>query len=189
MIRLFLLSFAFVTLAAFSELTLSNENADEGGSWAFAFCLFLGYCVFTGLVIIQWAFSRDEDKIKQFSRFNEFFRGCKQGVLERSWGFYWMLRVLLFVVLACSIETGGRFWSLSLLFIAQIFYVAIVAVLRPFEEWVDYVVELFNNVMLAIHLFILYFQDKRSRWNEGVDSMWLSFIVITVAINAIVITG
>ena len=36
-IRLFLLSFTFVLLSAFSEVSISNDNFDEGGSWAFAF--------------------------------------------------------------------------------------------------------------------------------------------------------
>ena len=189
LIRLFLMSYAFVLLATFSELTLSNEDVDEGGSWAFAFILFAVYCVITLLVFVQWVLTNNEDKIKSTDRINEFFRGCKPSILERSWGFYWMFRIFLIVVLASSIRQGGRYWCLTFIFIAQILYFLLVLVLRPFKEWVDYVVEVVNGGMLTLHLFILYFQDKSSRWDDEVDTMWLWFIVLTVFVNTLAIIG
>ena len=191
-IRLFLLSYTFVVLASFSEITLSNEDVDEGGSWTFALILFLTYVGITGSAFVLWLIqsrAQKENNANYYKRMREFFRGLKQGRLQKAWEFIWMARALLFVVFACLIKHDGRFWSLSCLLAIQISYVAFVAIFKPFKEWVDYVIELFNGIILAIHLFILFFLDKESRWDDGVDTTWLSLIIITAAINCFIIIG
>ena len=87
----------------------------------------------------------------------------------------------------CLFTEKLRVFSLSLVIAAQAFYVILFLLVKPFQEWVDDFVELINGVMLIFHLVILYGQDNNLRWDDGIDGLYISLIVLTVLIDTFLI--
>ena len=189
LIRLFLLSFTFVLLCAFSEIAISNVLISQKGSWAFALILFITYIGLSLLIIGQWALTRKEETKEKLERFEEVFRGCKDTNVARLWPILWLARIFFFVVVFALLRDGSKFVTLTLGLIASILYTVAVILMKPFQEWVDYYVEIINGVMLSVYLVILYFQDKGTRWDNGFDTFYIMLIVLTVLADTILIIG
>ena len=189
LIRLFLLSFTFVLLCAFSEITISNDTVSQGGSWAFAFGLFIAYIVLAFLIAGQWMLTKKKETKEKLERFEEVFTGCKDTDAARSWPLLWLARIFLLVIALSWINESGKFFTLTIALIGCIIYTVAVILMKPFNEWVDYYVEIINGSLLSVHLAILYIQDKGSRWDNGVDTLYLTLIVLTVLADTILIIG
>jgi len=151
--------------------------------------LFLAYTLLILVFVAQWAYTQKKENREKLERFEEVFRGCKDTNLGRAWPLFWLGRIFIFVFVVCLFNDSARFFTLTIVLLVQILYTIAVALLKPFQEWVDYYVELVNGVMLAIQLIFLYFQDKGSRWNNGIDDFYISLIVITVFANTLLIIG
>jgi hypothetical protein len=98
-IRFFLLTYLFLMLSSISELAINNENGDKGGSYAFAFVLFLIGIATLIVMAVQLVLSRNKERFEKMSRFNEVFRGLKDSTLARTYPIIFYGRMLLFIIL------------------------------------------------------------------------------------------
>ena len=179
----------FVLLCALSEMGITNGGANEGKSYTFAILsLVVGVAILV-LIGLSWIFSKKEKVHTNLRRSHETFRGTKDTFIARTFPVVFFFKIMLFVILVCTIGHSARFATLSILLAAQLCYIGYIAILRPFSHIVETIVELINGVMYAIALFALYFLDKESRWTDSVTNWYLSFIIITVIINALIMIG
>ena len=98
-----------------------------------------------------------------------------------------MIRTAFFVIIIASVRDSARYGELSIIFIAQTAYILLVVVIRPFTNWVDLACEVLNGVMYWVALVALYGLDRDTKWDEGVDHMYLSFICLTAFANTTII--
>mmetsp|Transcript_14082 Transcript_14082/g.14070 ORF Transcript_14082/g.14070 Transcript_14082/m.14070 type:complete len:127 (-) Transcript_14082:4-384(-) len=95
-IRFFLLSFPYVYLCVFSEITISN-NLQVTSSWVISLIIFIIYSCVPLVVIAYWIASADEEFGNSLEPCEELFLGCQFNFIRRSWPLMWILRAGLFV--------------------------------------------------------------------------------------------
>lgn len=188
-IRFLLLAYMFILLCALSEMGITNKEGDQGKSYTFAIFSFIFGLAILALICLSWIFSKNEKSHTNLRRSHETFRGTRDSFIARTFPVVFFAKILLFVIIVCTMGHSARFGTLTILFIVQLVYIAYIAILRPFNHIVETLVELFNGIMYAIALLALYFLDKESRWTDSVTNWYLSFIIITVIINALIMIG
>lgn len=189
LIRCVILFYTFTFLAAFTEMVNSNEEADHGDSYTFAFFLWLFCLILAFCTLIHYGVTTNEKRRETAKRWEEFFRGNKPSNAARLWPIVFIARIIFTVTITAAMEHEGRYGELSILFVFNIFYFVFVVGLRPFTEWVDTTLEAFNSFMYGIFLVALYGLDKRDGWDEGVDNTYIAFMVLQSFVNCLLIAG
>jgi hypothetical protein len=184
-IRFFMLSYVFLWLCSMMEMADTNNDVKRGGSWTFSFLLFISLVVLLIISLVHSIFTKNDPK--KLPKLEELFRGCKETTLARLWPVLFLFRTAFFVIIISSIQDSARYGELSIIFIAQTVYILLVVVIRPFTYWVDLACEILNGVMYWVALVALYGLDRDTKWDEGVDHMYLSFICLTAFANTAII--
>ena len=97
-----------------------------------------------------------------------------------------MARSFIFVLLICAFDNEGKWGRLAAFFCIQIYYIAYVAIVRPFTNWKELTLELLNSGMFLLALLCLFFLDSNKRWTNSVKHMYLWYIVLTAILNLII---
>lgn len=72
--------------------------------------------------------------------------------------------------------------------VVNLLYLVYVAVTRPFRVWIDKAVEIINTIIFEIQLFMIWAYSM-DEWSATFVDIFLSIIVLTIALNSGLIIG
>lgn len=188
-IRLYLLAYTYILLCIFSDIAINNRRAGTEGTYVFTWFALVGCVCFYVATFVQWVLSKTNPELfKKLYRFNEAFRGLKENWSARTYPLVFMLRNFFFVVLVCSLDTESKWVKISLFFASQIFFILYLIIVKPFVNWKEFAIEMFNSCMFLLILFCLFFLDSGKRFNVKVSDMYLWYIIVSAIVSSAIVT-
>ena len=91
-------------------------------------------------------------------------------------------------IFICLLNKSAKFLTLTIVLFDNVIYIVCYHT-KAIPRVGDNIVEIINGIMLSVHLAFLYLQDKGSRWDDGVDELYIFLIVLTVFANTVLISG
>lgn len=187
-IRFYLLAYTYILLCIFSDIAINNRRAGTEGTYIFAWFALVGCVCFFAATCVQWVLSKTHpETFKKLHRFNEAFRGLKENWSAHSYPLVFMLRNFFFVVLVCSLDTESKWVKISLFFTSQVFYIIYLIAVRPFLNWKEFIIEMFNSCMFLLALFCLFFLDSSKRFTSKVSDMYLWYIIVSAIVSSAIV--
>ena len=189
-IRFFLLAYTYILLCIFSDISINNRRARTEGTYVFAWFSLVGCFCFFVVTTVQWVLSKTHpETYAKLYRFNEAFRGLKESWSARTYPLVLMLRNFFLVVVVCALDTESEWAKLILFFITQIAYTLYVIFVRPFINWKEFAIEVFNSCAFLLALLSLFFLNSSKRFTTKVSNMYICFIIVTAIVNAVFVAG
>ena len=179
-IRTLFEAYVFMMLSSSSEIfNYSKDNVQMRRSIGFAWAIFILCLSMICLAMWQWIKSLKSENLESMYFFLELFSGIKNSKRARFYSFMFLIRRFLFWFLVIFSAQAFSVFLRSLFYsIIQISYFLFVVLYRPFEEFKDNFLEIFNEVVYSSMWIMLIFLPYENNWNSFTENTFL-YLMIT----------
>ncbi|CAI2369754.1 unnamed protein product [Moneuplotes crassus] len=136
-----------------------------------------------------WRYRHHFDPDKKFILM-EFLSDLRNAKVARIYMTLMLVRRIIFVCVVIFLIEIPREFIYSILIITQFAYMVILAIIRPFDNVINNILEFINEVFLFIVICILLSYDKESKWTDAAESRLLTVLMINgYLILAVMVVG
>ena len=193
-VRIFLEVNMFIVMSSTSEI---NEWKTKTTSNIISLAIaILCALICTGFIVISflfWIQYRKYDISKRYIPLKEFINGVKNKPIARLFSTLFLIRRSLFVSFLIFGSSIGNTFIISTMIVAQVIYLVIITIIRPFEETKDNFIKISNEWFYLLLISLLSHFNTPDRWTETVQYIYLyiiianSFTIISIIISKLTI--
>ena len=172
----------FILICSIYEIFKASTNdSNHRGSYVFSLVMLLFYWAFTGLTILLALLMKENEKHKLY-KFREFFWGIKDLKRFKSYMVVFPIRRAIYAFFLVGLSSISSQSAFAIITALQFFFVVYVVILRPFKELLVNVIEIMNEGVLLLLVFIINFFPSGSNWTSEESDLYVSIIVINISI-------
>lgn len=175
---LFFQFFLIVSFSILNEFDTSSSSAIVSVFISLAVVLFL--CVFLIVGVWKWISCVKKKNFDSKSTLSEFFRGLKKTKMGTTYNLISMVRkaiLLGFIIFGQSIALYPYLIGIC---VFQGIYAIVIVILRPFENIKDNFVEITNEAVFSMLIFLTLFFNKEDDWTDTMSSVYLYLMLFPV---------
>ena len=176
-LRLLMQSFQNILMTSISEISYMDASSfSKAISLVFAFILLLIYFIFL-LFTTFCAFTRASLELDKNSKVKELFADLKTSKKARCYSVLILLRRLIIFILLIWIQYQSYAGPVSILFCIQVFYLAYIVLVRPYNNFKSNFIEIWNEWFFLYYISWLFYFNEEERWTSSFTKFYLSALV------------
>ena len=138
---------------------------------------------------IQWRrFFNGYDKNKHYY-FKEFLSSIKERPWARIYTTWMMVRRLLLVSLLIFGSSLQSIILVSMMILIQLIYLIIVLILRPFDDFINNLITILNEIYYLVLICMLVYFNNPDRWTDTIATIYMYLIMSNSAIIILILVG
>jgi hypothetical protein len=182
-IRFFLILQQYIALVSLAEFFDMNfGDWPHAISWFFAFGVAVSLLAFVGFAAWLWYKKATDSEKYSETKFDEFFRGLKKGKLFSSYILILMLRRFFIAIWLIWFEFTSFEVKIGILIAYQVCHTGFLSFVRPYETFIDNIVEICIEVVITLILCLLAHYSSRDKWTDSAQDAIISLIVFLVVL-------
>jgi hypothetical protein len=189
-IRFFLILSQYISLVSLAEIF--NMNFDDWPhiiSWFVALGVAVSLMAFFGFGVWLW-YKKATNSEKYFeTKFDEFFRGLKKGKLYSSYILVLMLRRFFITIWLVWFEFASFEVTIGILIAYQGCQTGFLIFVRPYETFIDNIVEICIEVVITLILCLLAHYSNSEKWTGSAQDSIICLIVFLIVLVLVAIIG
>ena len=123
------------------------------------------------------------------NKLEEFFRGLKSGRKSKIYTTFLLSRRFIFIKLLLILTSISSKILIWILVFIQLFYLGYIALIRPYCNSKENLVEIINETYIFFLLSVLIFLNSEKDWNSVKTSIYMWLIVSNTLIVFIIVLG
>jgi hypothetical protein len=182
-IRFFLIFSQYIILVSFAEFV--DMNFDDGPhaiSWFFAFGVVVSLVAFFGLAVWLWYKKATNSEKYSETKFDEFFRSLKKGKLFSSYILILMLRRFFIAIWIVWFEFTSFGVTIGFLIAYQVCHTGFLVLVRPYESFIDNIVEICIEVVITLILCLLANYSSSDDWTDSAQDAIIGLIIFLIVL-------
>ena len=177
----------FVLICTIYEIFKNNGYGSyRVVSLAFAYCVVLLYAAFT-VFVFYLAVSSNNSNHQSHSKLIEFFWGFKESKFYRLYMVAFIIKRALYVLFLVGLTSLSSKVVVGIITALQFCYLSYIIIVRPFEEIVVNVIEVINEAILFVLIFILNFFPQNNNWTKNQTNVYMALIVINFILTFLIV--
>jgi hypothetical protein len=189
-IRFFLILQQYIALVSLAEFFDMNfGDWPHAISWFFAFGVAVFLVAFFGFAAWLWYKKATDSEKYSETKFDEFFRGLKKGKLFSSYILVLMLRRFFIAIWLVWFEFTSFGVTIGILITYQVCHTGFLSFVRPYETFVDNIVEICIEVAITLILCLLAHYNSSNEWTDSAQDAIIGLIVFLVVLVLVTTIG
>jgi hypothetical protein len=189
-IRFFLILQQYIALVSLTEFfELNFGDWPHTISWFFAFGVAVFLMVFFGFAAWLWYKKATDSEKYSETKFDEFFRGLMKGKLFSSYILVLMLRRFFIAIWIVWFEFTSFGVSIGLLIAYQVCHTGFLIFVRPYESFIDNIVEICIEVVITLILCLLANYSSSDKWTNSAQDAIIGLIVFLIVLILVAAIG
>ena len=167
----------FIMICSIYEIFQNNgSGAYHVVSLIFAYFMVLLYVAFT-ILVFYLSVSSYNAKNQGNSKLIEFFWGLKESKIYRLYMVSFIIRRAVYTIFFVGLTSLSSKVVFGIITAFQFFYFSYILIIRPFKEIVVNAIEVLNESILLLLIFILNFFPQSGNWTSAQTNVYKVFIV------------
>jgi cysteine-rich repeat protein len=189
-IRFFLIMQQYIALVSVAEFFDMNfSDWPHAISWFFAFGVAASLAAFFGFVLWLWYKKAADSEKYSKTKFDEFFRGLKKGKLFSFYILVLMLRRFFIAIWLVWFEFTSFGVKIGILIAYQVCHTGFLGFVRPYESFIDNIVEICIEVVITLILCLLAYYSNRDKWTDSAQEAIIGLILFLIALVLVATIG
>ena len=177
-IRLVLENLQFIFLCTISEANRFDSSSNNKKASLLITYSLIAIC-FIFYIFIIYEFCVTRKRLSRSTHFysRELFAGLKGNNKARLYTTLLVSRRLVLCIILICLQDLNKAYCILSFFLIQMSFLVVMIWIRPFDETTNNVVEIVNELLLAILISMLLYYNESSRWNTVAEDLFLYAIV------------
>jgi hypothetical protein len=189
-IRFFLILSQYIALVSLAEFFDMNfGDWPHAISWFFAFGVSVSLVAFLGFASWLWYKKAINSEKYYETKFDEFFRGFKKGKLFSSYILVLMLRRFFIAIWLVWFEFAPFGVTIGVLIAYQVCHSGFLAFVRPYEIFIDNIVEICIEVVITLILCLLAHYSSSDKWTDSAQNAIIGLIMFLIVLILVATIG
>ena len=179
----------FIMICSIYEIFQNNGNgAYHVVSLIFAYFMVLLYVAFT-ILVFYLSVSSYNAKNQGNSKLIELFWGLKDSKIYRLYMVSFIIRRAVYTLFFVGLTSLSSKVVFGIITAFQFFYLSYILIIRPFKEIVVNAIEVLNESILLLLIFILNFFPQSGNWTSAQTNVYKVFIVFNFILIFLLVWG
>jgi hypothetical protein len=189
-IRFFLILQQYIALVSLAEFFDMNfGDWPHAISWFFAFGVAVFLMAFFGFAAWLWYKKATDSEKYSETKFDEFFRGLKKGKLFSFYILALMIRRFFIAIWIVWFEFTSFGVTIGILITYQVCHTGFLGLVRPYEIFVDNIVEICIEVVITLILCLLAHYNSSDSWTDSAQDAIIGLIVFLIVLVFVATIG
>lgn len=188
-VRFILEAFQYILLSCYSEIKFLDTEGSLLISIIFAITVFVLLILFSLTSLSQVRNQPDGEDQMNDSKLKEFNTDLKKTKVARIYTPLLLIRRYFFVIWLVTLLGKEPSFIIPWMCFFQLVYVVTIISIRPFENPVNNMLELFNELTYTLLLSFLLNFNKEDKWSQKVSSMFMWIMLINSMVITTILSG